>query len=201
MQPNGPASSSEGRGESRVRSSPCGSSVRVGLAAPLHSRRLGPAKCGGHRAKSASRAGSAAAPLRRRTYSRPRGASGAHRGERWHFHPLGAGSLSGGPGRSRPFGLGAASLHAVSGVRRSVRVRGRLTPCAAVAWLAVGRIRPVLKHGPRSATVARVVRVWKPVSMRNESEGRDVWPAEARAVPARAAHRRPIRCHAVAGFE
>ena len=37
------------------------------------------------------------------------------------------------------------------------------TSCALVAWLAVGCIRPVLKHGPRSAAVARVVRVSKPV--------------------------------------
>ena len=42
------------------------------------------------------------------------------------------------------------------GVGVRVRAGGRLTPCAAVAWPAVGFIRPVLKHGPRSAAGARV---------------------------------------------
>ena len=47
---------------------------------------------------------------------------------------------------------------ACSARRRRVgtRPRGRPTPCAAVAWPAVGCTRPVLKHGPRSATGARV---------------------------------------------
>ena len=41
------------------------------------------------------RAGNAAA-WRRRTYSRPSGASGTRRGERWHFHPSSAGRSSAG---------------------------------------------------------------------------------------------------------
>ena len=60
MQPNRPASSSGGRGESRVRSTPQWVVRASRPLASLHSRRLGPAKCGGFRARSASRAGSAA---------------------------------------------------------------------------------------------------------------------------------------------
>ena len=171
MQPNRPASSSGGRGESRVRSTPQWVVRASRPLASLHSRRLGPAKCGGFRARSA--VGQVARPSlrgRRRTYSRPCGAFEARRGERWHVHPRSAGPLRR-PGRSRPFDERVASLPAVSGPCWSVRPGGRLTPCAVVAWLAVGCIRPVLKHGPRSAAVARVVRVWKPVSMRNEGEG------------------------------
>ena len=50
-------------------------------------------KRSGHRAMSVRRAGSAAA-WRGLTYSRPRRASEARRGERWHFQPRSAGSLS-----------------------------------------------------------------------------------------------------------
>ena len=50
-------------------------------------------KRSGHRAMSVRRAGSAAA-WRGLTYSRPRRASKARRGERWHFQPRSAGSLS-----------------------------------------------------------------------------------------------------------
>ena len=60
MQPNRPASSSGGRGESRVRSSPQWVVRASRPPASLHSRRLGPAKWGGLRATSARRAGSAA---------------------------------------------------------------------------------------------------------------------------------------------
>ena len=194
MQPNWPAPSSGGREAFRVQSSP-----RVGCAwrrvAPLHSRRRGSAKHGGRRAKSTRRAGSAAV-LRRRTYSRSCGALGTHRGERWHFHPCSAGRSR--PGPFSPLGGRVVSLRAVPGV--GVRSGGRSsTPCAVVAWLAVGCIRPVLKHGPRSATVARVVRVQKPVGCAMKVKaGRVARRGESRV---RAAHRRPIRCHAVAGFE
>ena len=158
MQPNRPASSSGG-----CQWSCASSTLRVGRAsrplAPLHSRRRGPAKCGGLRATSACRAGSAAAP-RRRTYSRSRGASGAHRGERWHFHPSSAGRSG---GRGALVSSTADPTHCVQWPGTAERSGGGSpTPCALAAWLDVGCIRPVLKHGPRSATVARVVRVYKP---------------------------------------
>ena len=99
------------------------------------------------------RAGSAAA-WRRRTYSRPRGASGARRGERWHFHPSSAGRFG---GRGSFVRSTAAPRHCVQWPVQVGRPGGRSsTPCAQAAWLDVGCIRPVLKHGPRSAAVARV---------------------------------------------
>ena len=76
------------------------------------------------------------------------------------------------PGQRRSCFGGAGALSSVRRAERvtarsvrsssSVRKGGRPTPCASAAWPAVGCIRPVLKHGPRSAAVARVVRVWKP---------------------------------------
>ena len=153
MQPNRPASSSGGCRRSPSRSSPYRVDRESRPSAPLHSRRFGPAKRGGHRARSARRAGSAAA-LRRRTYSRPCGASGARRGERWHFHPSSAGRLG---GRGALVRSTAAPCHCTQWPGQAGRSGGRSsTPCALAAWLDVGGIRPVLKHGPRSATVARV---------------------------------------------
>ena len=90
-----------------------------------------------------------------------------------------------------------ASLRAVAGDGPPPG-RGLLTPCAWAAWPDAGCIRPVLKHGPRSATVVRVFGRQTRV-MRNEGEGGTSGPP--RREPRRAAHRRPIRCHAVAGFE
>ena len=67
-------------------------------------------------------------------------------------------------------------------------------------WRPNGGIRPVLKHGPRSATGVRVPG-WQ-TRRRNEGEGSASEPAVARAPSERCgAHRRPIPCHAVAGFE
>lgn len=62
----------------------------------------------------------------------------------------------------------------VSGVGRGV---GRTLRCG--RWRPNGRIRPVLKHGPRSATCARVPG-WQ-TRRRNESEGGALVPAVARA--------------------
>ena len=116
----------------------------------------------GFQARSTRRAGGAAVSFgtRRRAYSRPCGASGPHRGERWHFppqqcRPVRAGALLSVPLSRRVTACSVRCWRVSPGGRPS-------TSCAAVAWLAVGCIRPVLKHGPRSAAGARVVRVSKP---------------------------------------
>ena len=80
-----------------------------------------------------------------------------------------------------------------STVRGSGGWAGRTLRCG--RWRPNGRIRPVLKHGPRSATCARVPG-WQ-TRRRNESEGGASLPAVARAPslpsPGEAgAHRRPI---------
>ena len=93
--------------------------VRVGRRrrAPLHSRRQGPAKRGGLRAKSTRRAGSAAV-----SGGGELTAGGAERSEpaeeRGGTSTRAAQVRLGGPGRSRPFGEPTSSLHAVSGRAR-----------------------------------------------------------------------------------
>ena len=117
---------------------------------------------------SARRAGSAAA-WRRRTYSRPRGASEARRGERWHFHPSSAGRF-GGRGALRPFDRRSASLPAVAGVGVPF---GR----EVVHSLRSGRLARRRQHSTRLETRTKEcnsrasIRASKPVSMRNEGEG------------------------------
>ena len=74
-------------------------------------------------------------------------------------------------GRSQP-GRAAAVATACSGpadglVRAGSGGRPHLAPCS--RWCPNGRIRPVLKHGPRSATCVRVPG-WQ-TRRRNESEG------------------------------
>ena len=146
-------------GESRVPSAPNGSTARRGSRHPCTLGVSGrPSAAGSGRG---ARVGQVTQPpLRRRTYSRPRGASGARRGERWHFHPRSAGRFGGGGARVRS---AAEPSHCLQWPAPAGRPgAGSPTTCAGAAWLDVGRIRPVLKHGPRSATVARAVRVSKP---------------------------------------
>ena len=132
-----------------------------------------------------------------------------HRGERWLVStPAARASLA--PSRAREAGALLFVRPPRRETVRSVRRRRagpdgrRLTAGAAVAWRAVGSIRPVLKHGPRSAAAARV-EGWSKPRERNEGEGERLGArrGESRrpSVGGRAAHRRPIRRHAVAGFE
>ena len=66
-------------------------------------------------------------------------------------------------------------------------------------WRPNGCIRPVLKHGPRSATCARVFGWQTP--RRSESVSGLVPPWREPWTSGSGAHRRPIPFHAVVGFE
>ena len=152
MRPNGPSPGSGGawagsRERGRLRCTPGG---------------LGPTRCGAARTISAagqvtqvdaSSTGELRADAARRE-------SAAHRGERWQSLTPAARAFSsreGRPGPSCPLppsrrGTACSARRGRVGARREVHP----TPRAQVAWPAVGRIRPVLKHGPRSAAGARV---------------------------------------------
>ena len=84
-----------------------------------------------------------------------------------NFHACSAG-LSG-PGRLCPFGSrGGDCLQCLLTVRLLGRGVGHALRSG--CWCSNGCIRPVLKHGPRSATCVRVLE-WK-TRRRNEGEGR-----------------------------
>ena len=106
-----------------------------------------------------------------------------------NFHACSAGPS--GPGRLFPFGpRGGDCVQCLPTV--SLLGRGVGHALRWGCWCSNGCIRPVLKHGPRSATCVRVLG-WK-TRRRNEGEGRR-WSAEARAPSGGASSTDPrLRC-------
>ena len=93
------------------------------------------------------------------------------------FRACSVGPPSGGPGRLCPFGSrGGDCVQCPLTVRPLGRGVGHALRWS--CWCSNGCIRPVLKHGPRSATCVRVLG-WQ-THRRNEGEGR-FWSAQAGA--------------------